>query len=291
VLGNAVRQGTEVVKFVQKSLRAAQAAQKKLSDAPADPEAHEALGRHLCFVFRDWNAGLEHLAAGKDPLLAAIARDELAKPTGTALAVIGDRWLEAAARSAQATARQAITDHALALFRAAAETTTGIEQLAVAKRITDLNAADRKAIGAAVYALSAGYEAGNTCAIVINGQRLIPSPRRGLSVVAVNDDLQPVLVETYDTYERVSECRRLLDDLRLLPVGTLVVAVVMDEATQSWNQDGQQALALIGATVGLQGQPWRSSYLAVGFIGSRLVSEEVAGKSQLTFGTPARTNR
>ena len=56
---------------------AAEAAQAQLKAKPADASAHLALGRYLCLLKGDWEAGLPHLARGDNPELKALAEDDL----------------------------------------------------------------------------------------------------------------------------------------------------------------------------------------------------------------------
>ncbi len=79
----------------EKQFAAAERAREALNDDPADAASHLVLGEYLCFVKRDWENGLPHLAAGSDTDLKKLAENDIANPTSakdqTALA---DAWWE-----------------------------------------------------------------------------------------------------------------------------------------------------------------------------------------------------
>lgn len=63
--------------FIQASEKRVEKYRKILEKTPDDPEACYQMGRHLCFVKADWDAGLPLLAKGKDKALAELAQYEL----------------------------------------------------------------------------------------------------------------------------------------------------------------------------------------------------------------------
>lgn len=76
-------------------------AQARLGMAPQDAEAHRAAGRWLCLGADDWDAGLPHLAACGDSLLAEAAKAEQAMDANvpTALAAVAHRWWQYAEKA------------------------------------------------------------------------------------------------------------------------------------------------------------------------------------------------
>lgn len=50
---------------------------KVLEKTPDDPEACQSMGRYLCFIRADWDAGLQYLTKAKDKSLAELAQHEL----------------------------------------------------------------------------------------------------------------------------------------------------------------------------------------------------------------------
>ncbi|HJZ55018.1 MAG TPA: hypothetical protein VKE74_08665 [Gemmataceae bacterium] len=94
------------VDSIRKAFDATEPDRKALKANPDDPAAAAKVGRFLCLVKGDWDAGLPLLAKGNDPKLKAAAEKDLAKPdAATARMEVGDAWwdlgetLEAAERA------------------------------------------------------------------------------------------------------------------------------------------------------------------------------------------------
>ncbi len=64
-------------------------ARQTLETTPDDPDANLAVGKFLCFIKGDWEAGVKHLAKGSNADLAAVAKLELTNPSDA----IGQREL------------------------------------------------------------------------------------------------------------------------------------------------------------------------------------------------------
>ncbi len=77
--------------------QAIEAARTRLDEDPDDAQAHEAIGRWLCFVVNDWEAGLPHLAQAATERLGEAAQAELDLPTEPdAQLALADLWWQAA---------------------------------------------------------------------------------------------------------------------------------------------------------------------------------------------------
>ena len=63
--------------YLKAEERKADRYRKILEKSPEDPEANTALGKYLCFIAADWDAGLPYLSRGKDKMLADFAQFEL----------------------------------------------------------------------------------------------------------------------------------------------------------------------------------------------------------------------
>jgi hypothetical protein len=63
--------------YIQADAKRVEKYRKSIEKNPDDAEAALQLGRHLCFVRADWDAGLPLLAKGKDASLADLAQYEL----------------------------------------------------------------------------------------------------------------------------------------------------------------------------------------------------------------------
>jgi formylglycine-generating enzyme required for sulfatase activity len=76
-LAGRARAQSKEIQEVLKASSAAESARAQLKANPADADAHLAMGRYLCLVKGDWEAGLPHLVQGSDADLKALAEDDL----------------------------------------------------------------------------------------------------------------------------------------------------------------------------------------------------------------------
>jgi hypothetical protein len=85
------------IEKAQAALAAVTSARQKLKETPTDAAASLLAGEHSCFVQGDWQRGLPLLARGSDPVLAALAKRDLALPADPReQQAIGDGWLQVA---------------------------------------------------------------------------------------------------------------------------------------------------------------------------------------------------
>ena len=104
VAAKLLSEATSLQKKVRERRRQAfeyAAARDTLTAAPDDAQAAETVGRYLCFVKRDWTAGLPVLARGSDESLRNLAAQEvaLAKETAvdpTTLLKLANEWWKVA---------------------------------------------------------------------------------------------------------------------------------------------------------------------------------------------------
>ncbi|WP_168215689.1 DUF1559 family PulG-like putative transporter [Roseimaritima ulvae] len=89
---------------------------------PGDRQAAEEVGRFLCFVKGDWQAGLPLLAKSEQDMLKALAAADLAgQDSPQEILAIADRWWELSDRTTQGVFRQACRDRAVMWYEAAFE--------------------------------------------------------------------------------------------------------------------------------------------------------------------------
>jgi hypothetical protein len=82
-----------------KTQEAAAAALQMIED-PTNKDANLKVGRHLCLVGGQWDAGLPMMAAGSDERLAKVAEMELQKPSGAMQEMeLGDLWYDIAIKT------------------------------------------------------------------------------------------------------------------------------------------------------------------------------------------------
>jgi hypothetical protein len=122
LLARAQAQPGEIAQ-VRRQADAAKSARETLRAAPDDPSANLVAGSFACFVGGDWADGLPLLAKGSDPLLAALARAELAKPAKAQGQIeLADAWWNFAEKLGDArgsTPKARIMAHAASLYRPA----------------------------------------------------------------------------------------------------------------------------------------------------------------------------
>lgn len=79
----------------KKLWQSAEDAKLKLAESPDDPGANFNLGRYLCFVKEEWDAGLPHLAKGTLAKLKDIATKDLQEPAdGKGRLAVADEWYD-----------------------------------------------------------------------------------------------------------------------------------------------------------------------------------------------------
>lgn len=120
-----------------------------LKSSPDDPKANQTYGVWLCLREGDWSRGLALLAKGADPRLGALASRDLANPVAVRdMAELAGDWAEWARGSRN---RQSAGFLAAAEFwyRQVASQASGLEKLAVEKRIEEIGDLPRKRLARA----------------------------------------------------------------------------------------------------------------------------------------------
>ncbi len=113
------------------------AALDRLKVEPANPKTNALVGKHRCLIKRDWNGGLQHLAAGDDVPLAQLAQQEIALPTDAAEQFqLANGWWQAAA--ADETYAEAMRDRAAHWYRLAAPRLEGLERQEAESRLLQI---------------------------------------------------------------------------------------------------------------------------------------------------------
>ncbi|HEY1786135.1 MAG TPA: NPCBM/NEW2 domain-containing protein, partial [Pirellulales bacterium] len=125
----------------EKLAEAADAARKQLAEKPDDAEAHLTLGKYLCLVAGDWDAGLPHLKQGSDPALRSIAERELAGAETPADQVkLGDQSWDLADEQ-KGVEKDRYRSRAGYWYEQAIGELSGLSKAKVEKRLADLPAA------------------------------------------------------------------------------------------------------------------------------------------------------
>ena len=122
----------------QAAYQAVNEALARLDQNPDDPAAALTVGRNLCFIKRDWDAGLTLLAKSSDPVLASIARADIDAPTQTKQQLeLADRWFELAEQAVPGE-QDAIESRAALWYRQCHSRLEGLQKLKAAKRLEHL---------------------------------------------------------------------------------------------------------------------------------------------------------
>lgn len=115
--------------------QAYQIVQTKLLEKPDDPDANLAVGRYLCFFKGDWAKGLPHLAKGRDPMIAAAAKSDIAMPEqAEAQAASGALWWDTAEKQS-GRVKEAMQQRASFWYESALPSLTGLAKTVAEKRI------------------------------------------------------------------------------------------------------------------------------------------------------------
>ena len=137
-LANRITALSNQVQQTEREYRKVEAAFGALDAAPTDPQANLRVGRYLCLVKGDWEAGVPMLALGSDPRLKAAAVADLQQPDSADVQVqLGDQWWQLAekAENAEKTNLQIRAAH---WYRQALPTLSGLTKAKVEKRLEDV---------------------------------------------------------------------------------------------------------------------------------------------------------
>ena len=140
----AVRQHVQALSAPRAEAGKLKTSYEALLKNPQDPAANLAVGKSLCFVKNDWQAGLPHLALGSDAKLKDAAQKELAADPAAGSLAAADAWFDAAAAlpaSAPAAAKMTIRKHAREWYAPVADNATGLEKAKAQRRVAELTAA------------------------------------------------------------------------------------------------------------------------------------------------------
>jgi WD40 repeat protein/serine/threonine protein kinase len=119
----------------QKEAEAIKPAAETLQKKRADPEANLLMGKYLAFRKGLWDKALPMLAIGSDATLAALAKEDLAKPVDAVKQVeLGDRWWDVA-QAEQGMAKTLLQERAAFWYRQAETKVAEATQARIKKRI------------------------------------------------------------------------------------------------------------------------------------------------------------
>jgi hypothetical protein len=136
--GDLIRRVAAQVKVMredQAELTKIEGPRNVLKGKPDDPEANAAVGRYLCFIRGDWEAGLPILAKGTASPLARLARlESAAAETPAARLKLADAWWDQAEKEPAGASKLAHYRRARHWYEACAEDLSGPDRAKAQKR-------------------------------------------------------------------------------------------------------------------------------------------------------------
>jgi hypothetical protein len=219
-------------------------ARKKLETAPTDGEANLLLGRFLCFVKNDWEAGLPRLVLGSDTTLRAAAEKDDKANTGTSAekAEAGEVWYKLAA-SADALQKSNMLAHSLVRYKDALSDATGLAKIKIEKRVEELTKATAGPTTPGVAAAGVGapawnvirqaikdntvkeWTAGNT---PINYPKFVDAPKEGAILIGFRYAGTVTHIEYLQPIYRNEKGREINGNTYGRPIGSLGIVKAKD---------------------------------------------------------------
>jgi hypothetical protein len=137
------RNGVEAMRLAYAHVKPAE---MTLKTVPDNPKASETVGRYVCLVKKDWDAGLPLIAKGADPALVALAERDLTCPEDRPGAQfdLADAWWAWGERSGSwddelhVDARGRYRERAVYWYRQALPALDGLERATADRRITEI---------------------------------------------------------------------------------------------------------------------------------------------------------
>lgn len=138
VLAKSANDQLEEANQLKSQYEAIRPSLEKLSAAPDDAAANQAVGQYYCLAKGQWEKGLPHLAKASDARLKMLAEKELARPTtADAQVKLADQWFELAGE-AKGLSEKHLQLHAAYWYRQALPNLPGLEKDAVEKRLSGM---------------------------------------------------------------------------------------------------------------------------------------------------------
>jgi hypothetical protein len=136
--------------------------------------------------------------------------------------------------------------------------------------------------------VSAGYLIGNTAEFYLNGAKLTDAKsQRGMNVVYLNanDDAMEGS-EKFDTYGHHDQDDKMLEYLKNIPSGRIVMISAKDEAAKKCDSHCETGLKLIGATI--FPTIFRGSYIAAGRKDGAVIVNKQDGTKKIDWSGSVR---
>lgn len=137
-----MKKAQQELESFQKAGVAVAAARKTLGTMPADPDANQVVGKHLCLFEGRWDEGLPLLAKGGTDDLPKFAKQDLTPPADVAAQIaVGDVWWKMS-DDRDGRERRWLMERAAAWYELAHPNVTGAEQARLTERLTKVDVED-----------------------------------------------------------------------------------------------------------------------------------------------------
>lgn len=110
-----------------------------LKQKPADPNANLTVGRYLCVIKGDWDAGLPMLAKSGDLTLSTLAQQETRAADGKSRLMLADGWWDLGSKE-QGLEKKQFQTRAVLWYSQAAPDLTGLEKIKAEQRVSSITA-------------------------------------------------------------------------------------------------------------------------------------------------------
>lgn len=110
---------------------------------------------------------------------------------------------------------------------------------------------------------------GNNARIVVNDEDVLEKAGRGVNIIALAGQNHEVIhSQTYDTFASKKASEQLAADLATIPLGSVIVAAVKDEASKSLTQSAKDFFINMGSKEVSQ-LGYREGWLFIGIKGTK----------------------
>lgn len=123
--------------------------------------------------------------------------------------------------------------------------------------------------GSKIQALSIGKGSGNDARIVVNDKDVLEKSSRGFNVVVLAGQNHEVISQSnYDTSRDSKASQKMIEDYNAVPVGSVYVAAVMDDAAGALSNNAKEIFRSMGGTE-INKLAAAEGFLFIGIKGSR----------------------
>lgn len=165
--------------------------------------------------------------------------------------------------------------------------------LSYTKVVTKRKEVQKVENGSKIQALSQGFLHGNNARIIVNDKDILAPAGRGINIaVLAGQNHEVMFIKTYDTYGVAGASEQLSADLAAVPVGSVIIAAVKDEASNKLEHNAKDHFINMGSKE-VSNLQFREGWLFIGIKGTKSHVEKrgVDVNSGLVLGYSRVTKR